>query len=55
MPEIDSWTVAPCGCGFGLVGDTYVHEPCRVDCELFLWALEQIEQLGIPHETWDLS
>lgn len=45
---MDDWTKAPCGCGFGIVGDAFVIEPCSLSCDVCLYALSETQAQGKP-------
>lgn len=50
----DDWLVAPCGCGFGSVGDAFVIEPCSLTCEIYLYAVAENRRQGKPIELLDM-
>jgi hypothetical protein len=37
---------APCGCKFYTVQDAFVTEPCSLDCELYLYTVEETKRQG---------
>lgn len=48
------WTVAPCGCGFGVVGDAFVIEPCDMLCPTYLYVVAESERQGKPRSMIDM-
>jgi len=44
----DDMQVLPCGCRMYNVGDAFVYETHALDCEFYLYFLEQSEKLGKP-------
>lgn len=36
----------PCGCQFDNVGDAFVFEPCSLDCEYYLYVIEEGKRQG---------
>lgn len=38
----------PCGCVIDTVGQTFVMQPCSLDCHYFRYAMAEAERQGKP-------
>jgi hypothetical protein len=38
----------PCGCVMDTVGDAFVYQPCSLNCEYYLYVVQQSKKLGKP-------
>jgi len=51
----DSAERLPCGCRMYTVGDTFVFEPHALDCEYYLYVVEQSKQESVELTYLDMG
>lgn len=55
MDEPNTMERLPCGCRHGTdeVTEAFIYEPCSMDCEFYLYVLEESKRQGKPTVTLD--
>ena len=44
--EVDSQTHFSCGCKTEVIGGNFLIDPCSLDCEVYLYCIEQSKRQG---------